>query len=249
MAIRYNKQLNNEIYKAVRSFNAKVSRLEKKGVSAALLPDRISTKSIKANYQNKQSLRKHLQSLQEFTSRGQTFRSEGGVTGTTMLFQYNKKRANIAVKQLQRERRNLADIPTRYPMMKSEQIRLLESKMDYLKRDIMKLDIKQVNIFNKNIETTIKALEKNQIFHKNFNQMMFAVAYRNDLPKSKIARIEEKMNKLDANKLLELYRTVPAFQQVTEKYLARDNIVEDETETSEIYDALEAALDEALMAA
>lgn len=249
MAIRYNKQLNNEIYKAVRSFNAKVSRLQKKGVSAALLPDRISTKSIKANYQNKQSLRKHLQALQEFSSRGQTFRSEGGVTGTAVLFQYNKKRANIAVKQLQRERRNLADIPTRYPMMKSEQIRLLESKMDYLKRDIMKLDIKQVNIFNKNIETTIKALEKNQIFHKNFNQMMFAVAYRNDLPKSKIARIEEKMNRLDANKLLELYRTVPAFQQVTEKYLARDNIVEDETETSEIYDALEAALDEALMAA
>lgn len=243
MAIRYDKQLKNEIYKAVRSFNAKVSRLEKKGVSASLLPARISTKSIKANYTNRRSLRAHLRSLQEFSSRGQTFRSEGGVTGTTMLFQYSKKRANRAVAQLQRERKKLADIPTRYPMMKSDQLRLLESKMNYLRRDIYKLDIKQINIFSRNIESTLKSSEKNQLFHRNFKTMIMSVAYRAGLDTGFISRLEEKIDRLPPNKLLELYRTNPAFQ-IIEWYQPNSGAEDAEETIKQTYNSIDNTLDE-----
>ena len=247
MAIRYDKQLKNDIYKAVRSFNAKISRLEKKGVSASLLPDRVSTKSIKANYSNRRALRAHLKNLQEFSSKGQTFRSEGGVTGTTTLFQYNKKRANIAVKQLQREKQNLAEIPTRYPMMKSDQLRMLESKINYLKRDIYKLDIKQINIFSRNIETTIKSTEKNQIFHQNYNKMMTSIAYRAGLDTAYIEQLKEKMDKLPPNKLLELYRTMPAFQ-IIEWYKPDESVEISDDAVKETYDAIINILDEEILA-
>ena len=247
MPIRYDKQLKNEIYKAVRSFNAKVSRLEKKGVSAALLPDRISTKSLKANYSNRRALRAELKALQDFSSRGQTFRSEGGVTGTNMLFQYNKKRANKAVRQLQKELNALNQIPTRYPMMKSESASLLQTKINYLKRDIYKLDIKQINILIRNTEITNKYNEKNTIFHNNFNKMLMATAYRAGLSDTFIKRLQSKMDQIEANKLLELYRTVPAFTIVTEKYLGqKDGVSEDDDETQDVYEAIEAKIDEVL---
>lgn len=240
MTIRYDKQFKNEIYKTVRSFNAKISRLEKKGVSASLLPDRVSTKSLKANFSNRKAMRAELKALQDFSSRGQTFKSEGGVTGTTMLFQYNKKRANKAVRQLQKELDALEQIPTRYPMMKSESATLLENKIKYLKRDIYKLDIRQINILIKNTETVNKYNEKNIIFHENFNKMLMAMAYAGDLDSHYIERIQEKLNQVSPNTLLELYRTNPAFKMVTEKYKK----AQDDDETKAIYDAIEARLDE-----
>lgn len=243
MAIRYDKQLKNEIYKAVRAFNAKVTRLEKKGVSAALLPDRISTKSLKANYNTRKALRSHLKALQEFTSKGQTFKSEGGVTGTTALFQYNTRRANRAVTQLKREVRNLGELRTPYPMMKSDSMRTLEAKINYLQRDIYKLDIRQVNAFITNTEITTKAREKNAIFYKNFKKMLFQVAYREDINVEAIADLIEE---LPPEKLLELYRTEPSFKNVTEKYQAyKEKDVEpaSASEAQESYDAMKNVLE------
>lgn len=247
MAIRYDKQLKNEIYKAVRSFNAKISRLERKGVSAALLPDRISTQNIKQNYTNRRQLRSYLASLQDFTSKGQVFKSKGGVTGTTQLFQYNIKRANKATAALSRERRNLADIPTRYPMMKSENISLLESKMKYLKRDIYNMDIRQINIFKRNIESTFNRNKQNSVFHKNFNTMMLANGYRAGLSESFLNRLANKMDRIAPEKLLELYRTIPSFSSIVEKYQAAKNDISfEEQEIQNMYEAVEAELDDIL---
>lgn len=247
MAIRYDKQFKNEIYKAVRSFNAKITRLEKKGVSAALLPDRISTKSLKANFSNRKALRAELRALQDFSSRGQTFKSEGGVTGTTMLFQYNKKRANKAVRQLQSELNSLEQIPTRYPMMKSEAATLLENKIKYLKRDIYKLDVRQINILIRNTEVTNKYNEKNAIFHENFNKMLMSTAYAAGLDRGFIERLKGKLDQIPPAKLLEMYRTRPAFSSVVEKYNASKNgVTADDDETKRMYESIENEADEYL---
>lgn len=241
MAIRYDKQLKNEIYKAVRSFNAKISRLERKGVSAALLPDRISSKNIKQNYTNRRQLRRYLASLQDFTSKGQVFKSEGGVTGTTQLFQYNIKRANKATAALSRERKKLADIPTRYPMMKSENISLLESKMRYLKRDIYNMDIRQINIFKRNIESTFNRNKQNAVFHKNFKTMMLSVGYRAGLDPAFLERVGNKFDRLSPNRLLEMYRILPAFSVID--YYKQDG---DENVIREAFKSINNELDEEL---
>lgn len=242
MAIRYNKQLQNEIYKAVRSFNAKITRLERKGVSAALLPDRLSTKSIKANYTNRRQLRSFLSGLQEFSSKGQTFRSEGGVTGTTLLFEYNVKRANKATRKLKGELNTLAQIPTRYPMMKSENVSLLESKMNYLRKDIYKLNIQQINIFKRNIEVTMKSREKETLFHSNFKKMLLSVGYRSGMNINRLDRIAMKFDRLPANTLLRLYRTNPAFS-IIEWYKAPDGTELSEDDIDEAYSSMENILD------
>lgn len=245
MAIRYDKQLKNEIYKAVRSFNAKVSRLEKKGVSSALLPDKVSTKGIKANFTERRQLRAYLSSLQDFTSKGQTFRSEGGVTGTTQLFQYNIKRANKATRKLQNEMRNLQSIPTRYPMMKSENVTLLQSKLNYLKRDIYKLDVRQINIYNRNIEATYNQNRRNQVFHQNFKKMMLQVGYRAGLDTNYLASIGDKIDSLPPNKLLELFRIDPAFKMVTERYMSEADI--EKSDVQSVYSAIDNSLTEAIV--
>ena len=55
------------------------------------------------------------------------------------------------------------------------------------------------------------------------------------------------MDQIEPNKLLELYRTVPAFTIVTEKYQGqKDGVSEDDGETQDVYEAIEAKIDEVL---
>ena len=66
MAIRYDSQLKAEIRKTVKAFNAKIRRLEQKGVSAALLPEAVSSKEIQRGITNRKDLRERLKQLPEY---------------------------------------------------------------------------------------------------------------------------------------------------------------------------------------
>ena len=103
MAIRYDSQLKAEIRRTVKSFNAKIRRLEAKGVTSALLPDTVSSKEIQQGITNRRELRKRLQQLQEFSSAGTATESEGGLIGTDILFEYRQGEANRAIKEINKE--------------------------------------------------------------------------------------------------------------------------------------------------
>ena len=99
----------------------------------------------------------------------------------------------------------------------------------------------------RNTEVANKYNEKNTLFHNNFNKMLMATAYRAGLNQTFIERLQRKMDQLEPNKLLELYRTVPAFTMVTEKYQGqKDGVSEDDGETQDVYEAIEAKIDEVL---
>ena len=215
MAIRYDSQLKAEIRKAVKSFNAKIRRLEAKGVTAALLPDVVSSKQIQQGITNRRDLRKRLQQLQEFSSAGTATESEGGLIGTDILFEYRQGEANRAIRELRREYQQTQQVDTRYPMMLGEYGNNLRAKMDYLNRDIRKMDVRQVQIFNKNILLPEQKIIKEEQFYKNFEKMLFYNAYRGELDLSFI----ENMRQLTPQQLLELYRTNPAFKIIVEGYL------------------------------
>ena len=215
MAIRYDSQLKAEIRKAVKSFNAKIRRLEAKGVTAALLPDVVSSKQIQQGITNRRDLRKRLQQLQEFSSAGTATESEGGLIGTDILFQYRQGEANRAIRELRKEYQQTQQVDTRYPMMLGEYGNNLRAKMDYLSRDIRKMDVRQVQIFNKNILLPEQKIIKEEQFYKNFEKMLFYNAYRGELDLSFI----ENMRQLTPQQLLELYRTNPAFKIIVEGYL------------------------------
>ena len=215
MAIRYDSQLKAEIRRTVKSFNAKIRRLEAKGVTSALLPDAVSSKEIQQGITNRRELRKRLQQLQEFSSAGTATESEGGLIGTDILFQYRQGEANRAIRELRKEYQQTQQVDTRYPMMLGEYGNNLRAKMDYLSRDIRKMDVRQVQIFNKNILLPEQKIIKEEQFYKNFEKMLFYNAYRGELDLSFIENIRQ----LTPQQLLELYRTNPAFKIIVEGYL------------------------------
>lgn len=248
MAIRWNSQLKSEVRKTVKSFNAKIRRLQSKGVTAALLPDMISSKEIHRGITNRRDLERRLSQLREFTSAGEVERSEGGVMGTNQLFMYRVGEANKAIKAIQNEYNRIEQIQTRYPMMKSEYQANLESKMEYLSRDIRKLDVRQINIFNKNIFTAEQKTIRDDQFYQNFSKMIFFNAYKAGLPPSLVARISAKIDQFTPAELLEAYATEPTFRTVKETYEMGkyEGQEKSEDEVREEYEALDARLEEQL---
>ena len=248
MAIRYDSQLKAEIRKTVKAFNAKIRRLENKGVTSALLPNKVSSKEIQQGILNRRDLRSRLQQLQEFSSAGTAVESEGGLIGTDILFQYRQGEANKAIKEINKEYEKVLKLNTRYPMMQSEYTSNLRSKMEYLSRDIKSMDIRQVNIFNKNILTPEQRTIKDETFYINFSRMLFFDAYKAALPASLISEIMQKLEKLSPSKILELFNTEPSFKAVTDTYQKGKREAEDVTdeETREQFEALNERLDEIL---
>lgn len=247
MAIRWNSQLKSEVRKTVKSFNAKVRRLQSKGVTAALLPDTISSHEIRAGIRNRRDLQRRLAQLREFTSAGEVERSEGGVMGTNQLFIYRVGEANKAIKAIQKEYERIEQIQTRYPMMKSEYQANLESKMEYLSRDIRKLDVRQINIFNRNILTDEQKTIRDEQFYQNFSKMLFFNAYKANLPPALVSRIAANIDKFTPAELLELYATEPSMRAVKENYsIAKAGTDQTDEDIKEEYEALAERLDEKL---
>lgn len=249
MAIRYDSQLKQQIRKTVKSFNAKIRRLENKGVTAALLPERVSAKEIQEGFRNRRDLRNRLKQLQEFSSAGVVEETEGGLIGTNILFQYRQGEANKAIQEINKEYEKVLNLDTRYPMMQSEYTANLKSKMDYLARDIRNLDIRQVNIFNKNLLTPEKRTVKEEIFYQNFNRMLFFDAYKGNLSPQLVSSITAKLQQLPPSKLLELHATEPAFKAVTDTYQKGKQESQDvsDEETQEQFEALDQRLEEILL--
>ena len=219
MPIRYDSQLNAELRRAIRSFNAKIKRLEAKGVSAGLLPDKVSTKEIKAGIQNRRDLRQRMQQLGELSSAGAVNESEGGLIGTDILFQYRQGEANRAVKEINKEYQKTLKLDTRYPMMQGEYVHNLKAKMDYLSRDVRSLDVRQIQIFNKNILSPEEKTIKDETFYNNYIKMLFFDAYRGAVNPELIKSIIEDIQKLPPSKLLELFNRDPSIRGIADLYI------------------------------
>lgn len=219
MAVRYDSQLRSRIRKTVKSFNAKIRRLQQKGVSASLLPETVSSKELQAGIRSRRDLVSRLNQLDEFTSAGEVEESQGGLMGTPKLFQYRQGEANRAIKEIQKEFKRLDNMEDlRYPMMTGEYASNLRAKMNYLERDVRHLDIRQINIFSKNIITPEKLTVMNDKFYNNFQRMLFYNAYRGDISPQMLRDITELISQFTPAELLELYRTQPAFKMVVEGY-------------------------------
>ena len=223
MAIRGNSQLKAEVRAVVKSFNAKIRRLQNKGVTAALLPDSISSKEIQRGITSRRDLENRLSQLREFTSAGVVERSEGGVMGTNQLFLYRVGEANKAIQELRKEYERVDNVQTRYPMMKSEYQANLEAKMNYLSRDIQKLDVRQIQIFNRNILTYERKTLRDENFYNNFTKMIFFNAYQAGVDPAILSKISNDITLFTPAELLEIYNTEPALRSMRDVYLQGKN--------------------------
>lgn len=247
MALRLDSQLKAEIRKTVKAYNAKIRRLESKGVTAALLPRKLTSKELQQGFYSRKDLRNRLKQLEDFTSAGLPIESEGGLIGTPQLFQYRQGEANKAVAELNKEYEKVLNLDTRYPMMQSEYTANLESKIKYLKRDLMSLNVREVNIFNKNLITPERRKIRDEIFYQSFNRMLFYDAYRGNLSPELVIRISTKLQQIPPSKLLELVGTEPSFKAVTETYQdGKEERDISDIDTQDKFEALDERLDEIL---
>ena len=118
--------------------------------------------------------------------------------------------------------------------------------MEYLARDIRKLDARQINIFNKNLLTTEQKTIRDEQFYRNFNKMIFFNAYKASLPPSLVASIASKVDQFTPAELLELYATEPTFRSVKEMYEMgkHEGQEKSDAEVQEEYEALNARMEE-----
>ena len=74
MAIRFDNSLNKEVESIVRRYNQKLRRLtqklEREGEYLVKLPEKVSVRVIKKEYDSRRDLRKRLRELEKFTQRG-----------------------------------------------------------------------------------------------------------------------------------------------------------------------------------
>lgn len=68
MAIRYNEDLNKQILKTVRNFNAKVAKLERQGVELPV--EKVSVRELKKEFTSRRELMSYLRELRKFSQRG-----------------------------------------------------------------------------------------------------------------------------------------------------------------------------------
>lgn len=68
MAIRYDNNLNREILKTVRNFNAKVARLERQGVKSPV--EKVTVKQLKQDFTDRKELISYMRELRKFSQRG-----------------------------------------------------------------------------------------------------------------------------------------------------------------------------------
>ena len=68
MAIRYNKELENEMKRVLANYNAKRNRLIRKGNK--YVPEKVTIKNLKKDYTKRSELKRRIKELQIYSKRG-----------------------------------------------------------------------------------------------------------------------------------------------------------------------------------
>ena len=258
MAIRYDKKLNQEINKVVKNFNQKIARLEKTEKDL-ILPEKITKKELKENYYTRTDLRRKLRELKRYSSRGieETITTSGGVT----VSKYELKNLQIESRRIKanltREIKRLEvttpkvfgkEQATTFSQMGDQYFLNLQARRKALEKGkITNLSKEQLQQYNKLLQKTRRNKEYyNNVFKENYQNMLTDLGYFYGYDNQKLNELKEKINKLESDKFLKLFREEKSIQAILDYYpnikvkagknaINPDDIKEDVTV---LYDAL-----------
>ena len=266
MAIRYDKKLNQEINKTIKNFNQKIARLEKTERDL-ILPDKISKKELKASVYNRTELRRKLKELQRYSNRGveETITTEGGASLSKYELDNLQREARRVKANLTREINKMKmDTPkvfgkkqaTTFAQMGDQYYLNLQARRKALEKGNLKsLSSEQLKSYNKLLEKTLRNKRYyNNIFKGNYLQMLTDMGYFYGYDNKKLDVLKDKLQNLDSNKFLDLFRNEKSIQAILEYYpnivikpdefgINPDDIREDITN---LYDALINNIDDVL---
>ncbi len=108
--IRWQKSDSEELNRAVKNFNAKITRIEKKNPELKnALPEKVSAKQLKELINTRQDLKRELNALKRFTDKnnriGKT--EDGSYEGITIFGDYKTKITKWQEKEINRRLTNI----------------------------------------------------------------------------------------------------------------------------------------------
>ncbi|MBO7731337.1 MAG: hypothetical protein J6S67_02240 [Methanobrevibacter sp.] len=226
--INYDKKFNAEINSIVRRFNAKVARLEKEGLK--YIPDRISVADLKATYFERDSLKRRLSLLENFSKRGaeEIVQTAGGAKTTRWeLESLIAEREYLKHRYATRLKKYGDTIPTilgkkqavSYARMgdaRYENLKVLKSSME---RNITDLDQYEYNRIKRQTYKQIKRYHRQKyVLWANYFQFLEDVAFKAGIDDETLRRIEDKLLKMDVDDFMRFFDTEKAFSSVIDYY-------------------------------
>lgn len=229
MAIRYDKNLQNEITRVVRNFNNKINRLEKLQ-NDLILPDKITKKSLTEGYYTRKDLQRKLNELKRFSTRGieKTIETKAGLKLSEYELINLKKESARIKRNLTREINKMRTTKPKifgkvqtatFSQMGDTMYLNLLARREALEKDTNKLTKEEYERYKKLILKTAKNKEyMNSVFKENYRKMLTDLGYYYNYDKEKMKVLEGKLDKLSPSEFLKLFQNDKSIKAIIDYY-------------------------------
>ena len=215
MAINLSPEMNSELRKAVTSFNRKIKRLEAKGVTASLLPEKVNVRDLKRAYKDSESLNRKIRQLANFTSKGATITTKKGIVGTEAMFNYREQQKQEMIRIYKQQKNVIRANPIRYKGRTTSYLNNLTAKIKYLEKSSRRRDARALLNESRNMLTPEALVKKNSTFRANYYRTLDEFAAIS--PDAKRSTINSIKRKLDEIEDIDFYRVIqnnPEFDKI-----------------------------------
>ena len=227
--IRYDKKLNAEINRAVRNFNAKISRLEKLDNENIIIPEKVKVSDFKKGYDTRRDLRRQLNYLKMFSKRGSEEKiiTSGGYETSKYQYAVTKRESARVKSNLTRQINTYLKIePTvfgksqGFQRMQLEDSKLsnLRAKRKALDKNLLKLNAEEYNRYLELLNRQMQSSYKDRIFKENYIEMLLTTGYLSGYNTNKLNEIASNLMSLSNNNFLRVFDSEMSIKSIIENY-------------------------------
>lgn len=207
-------EMNSELRKAVVSFNRKIKRLEQKGVTASLLPEKASVRTLKNAYKDSEALQRRLHQMATFTSRGATRQNRKGVVGTDSMFDYRKLENQNMIQYYKDQLAASKTQKTKYKSKIQSYRSNLRAKIKYLEKSPENMDVRGILQQSRNTLSPEVLLKKNEIYRRNYYAKMYEYAQIGEVDRRKVKALEKKLDEIPTKDFYRVIDSNPEFADI-----------------------------------
>lgn len=244
MAIRFSDDYNRKIYNVVRNFNRKIKRLQSKGVSN--LPEPISTRELKTNYQTRQQLNKQLGLFSKFGERDavEEVETSGGAKAIKWELEYYKANTQNAIDFFEREIEKSRSSDSEYRILRKDYQNNLQSKINLLQRSMKESSPKVYTSQVQIIKDYLHNVERMKAGYKNWMDIVNRAGNFAQVDKRVMKSLNTKLSGLSEQQFTDLYHNEGLVRRVFELQYQTEKGADDPDDIKNLLEVLDEKIDE-----
>ena len=207
-------EMNAELRKAVKAFNRKIRRLESKGVTASLLPEKASVKALKNAYKDTESLQERMKFMASFSSKGNVIKTKKGVVGTPSMFAYRRQENERAKQLLQQELAKASVQKTKFKSRVKQYKQNLRARIKYLSKDPESADVRTISRQYQNGTNPERLYKQNVVYRENFYDKVWEYAGIGDTDPKKVKALIKKLDSIPVDDFYRVTTSNPEFEEI-----------------------------------